>query len=222
MFIKGKHVSFRPVSPKDAKDVFRWLNNPEITHLLFYGQQPLTMKQAERMLNEYVNDPEVVAFIIIDNKTKRPFGFAGIFDMHFTARRASIRIVIGEKKYWNIGYGLETCALLTHYGFDRLNLNAIEVGMTRADNRGAVRMYEMLGYVFCGIKRQMLYRNSRYYDCVLMDLLRDEYYKKHLKTYAEQFGVSALVPKNAKMHESLLKEIRRIKKRLYGSSKKRR
>lgn len=186
-FLEGKTVILRAIELNDFPLLYKWLNDPEVTHFMFYGQTPLNREHIKKMIQGYIDASQHTVFTVLDKKSKNPIGFAGIFDVEPTARHGGLVAVIGEKKFWDKWFGLEVIALLTHYGFDRLNLNMAYLGMTRADNRGAVRMYEMIGYKFGGSRRQYLYRNSEYYDAAFMDLLRDEYYGGWRDKYLKQF-----------------------------------
>lgn len=188
-FIEGKSVILRAIELEDFKFVVKWLNDPEVTHYMFYGQYPTNKEQIKKMVREYIEAPQHIVFMCVDKKNKKPFGFAGVFDIDSTGRTGGLVALLGDKSFWNRGYGLEVIALLTHFSFDRLNLNMAYLGMTRADNRGAVRMYETIGYKFGGVRRQYLYRNSRYYDAAFMDMLRDEYYGGYSDMYLKKFFV---------------------------------
>lgn len=223
----------------DVQLIAKWINDPDATQFMFTGQLPTSKHQVKQLVRGYVEDPRNVVFIIVEKATKLPIGFAGIFDLYsiphgngkflqgFIASWYSstgsgdYRILIGEKKFWNKGYGVEVCALITHYGFDRLNLNVITLGTTRADNRGAIRLYESLGYKFGGVRRRAMYRNGRYYDAPLMDILRNEYYEKFLKEYERNFGVKSSVdfPYEKNSGVDLQKLVKAIKRKYYHKYK---
>lgn len=216
--------------------IAKWINDPDATQYMFAGQLPTSKRRARELVRGYIEDPHSVIFIVTEKKTGKPIGFAGLWELHSMSHydgkflpgfiaswysstgSGDYRILIGEKKFWNKGYGAEVCALLTHYGFDRLNLNVINLGLTRADNRGAIRLYESLGYQFCGIKRRTMYRNGRYYDAALMDILREEYYDKFLKVYEKAFGVSSSVnfTFDGRGDRELQKRVMAIKRAYYG------
>ena len=98
----------------------------------------------------------------------RPIGEEAIPSAH------RFRVLIGEKDFWNGGYGTEVTQLMVAYGFEVLNMHKVWLGVT-SDNVGAVRCYDKVGFVKEGVLRAETYRNSRYYDAVRMSILRHEY-----------------------------------------------
>ena len=188
IFLSGERVDLRPLTSEDAHVLASWMNNDEVTHVMFTGQRPMTVEQLAGEIRQQTENLANTVFLIEDRKTKRPIGYAGLYDVHPTARKAEFRILIGAQEFWNNGYGTEVTELLTFYGFDRLNLNKVWLGVIE-ENRGAVRAYEKAGFREEGRLRQELYRNSRYYDAIRMSILRDEYYPAMHATHAKRFGV---------------------------------
>jgi len=187
MFLGGERVVLRPLAPEDAPVLESWMNDDEVTYFMFTGQRPVTVGQLSDEIRRQVDNPGHTVFLVEDRLTGKPVGFAGLYDIHSTARKAEFRILLGAKEFWNKGYGTEVTELLTFYGFDRLNLNKVWLGVT-ADNAGAVRAYEKAGFQIEGRLRQELYRNSRYYDAIRMSVLRDEYYPATWEAHAKRFG----------------------------------
>jgi len=101
----------------------------------------------------------------------------GLYDIDPVARKAELRTLLGEKKYRGKGYGTEATALITFYGFDRLNLNRIFCGYV-SENVGAGRVPEKTGFEYEGLLKSDYYRNSRYYDIERSGVLRENYYEK--------------------------------------------
>jgi RimJ/RimL family protein N-acetyltransferase len=120
------------------------------------------------------SDKDIV-FAIVDKKTNEHIGNAGLYTINWLYRSAEYRIIIGEKKYWNKGYGAEAAGLIIDYGFNKLNLNKVWLGVN-TENKGAVRSYIKSGFKEEGILRDEIYRNGRYYDAVRMSILRREFY----------------------------------------------
>jgi ribosomal-protein-alanine N-acetyltransferase len=184
-FLKGGKTVLRPVEHGDILVIAKWLNDPVVTHTMFYGQLPMSEEQVEAMIMGQVRSPANTVFMV-ETTSGISIGFAGLYDIHLTARKASFRILIGETDHWKKGFGTEVTEMLTFYGFDRLNLNRISLGVT-ADNVGAVRAYEKAGFVVEGTLRKDLYRNGRWYDSILMAILREEYDAKLAADFSERF-----------------------------------
>lgn len=189
-FLKGGKVGLRPIEIEDLQKLSRliakWVNDGIVTYYLFTGQKPQNSEQVAADFKEQLDAGNNVIFLIVDSKTNKPIGYAGLYELHSTARKAESRILIGEKGFWGKGYGTEVVELLTFYGFDRLNLNRIYLGYT-AENKGSGRIYENAGYVYEGTLKEDIYRNSKYYDSVRMAILRKDYYKKLYKSHSERF-----------------------------------
>ena len=187
IFLAGERVVLRPLTPEDASVLAPWMNDDEVTYFMFTGQWPTTVGQLSEEIRRQTANPAHTIFLIEDRATRKPIGYAGLYDIHPTARKAEFRILLGAKEFWNKGYGTEVTELLTFYGFDRLNLNKVWLGVTE-NNIGAVRAYEKAGFKVEGRLRQELYRNSRYYDAIRMSMIRDEYYPTMREAHAKRFG----------------------------------
>jgi RimJ/RimL family protein N-acetyltransferase len=82
--------------------------------------------------------------------------------------------MIGEKSYWNQGYGTEAMRLMINYGFHTLNLHRIWLRVFEQNKRG-IRAYEKAGFVHEGKYRQAEYQHGKYQDVLLMSILNDEW-----------------------------------------------
>ncbi|MBU0981407.1 GNAT family N-acetyltransferase [Patescibacteria group bacterium] len=184
-FLQSDRIILRPLEEDDFTLIAAWSNNNEVTHFMFTGQKPLTEEQIKQTLISQLAGNNTI-FMAVDKETKKPFGYAGLYEINPTARKAEFRILIGDKDFWGRGHGTEITEMLTYYGFDRLNLHRIFLGYTEA-NEGARRAYEKAGYVQEGVLKDDIYRNSTYYNTVRMALLRDEYYTKYHESYKNKF-----------------------------------
>ena len=189
-FLKSERIILKPFElselPKLAKKISTWVNDGIVTYFMLTGQRPQNYAEIAANFKKELEEKSNVIFLIMDAKTKKSIGYAGLYGINLTARKAEFRILIGEKGSWGKGYGTEITELLTYYGFDRLNLNRIYLGYT-AGNKGAGRAYEKSGYVYEGTLKEDIYRNSQYYDSIKMAILRKDYYKKFYKSHLERF-----------------------------------
>lgn len=177
-FIIGRKIYLRGLERADLTGpMFQWANDSKVTHYMFMGLRPNSI---ELLQNEYdcLNSSEKdFVFAIIDTKTDKHIGNSGLYSVNWIARSAEYRIIIGDKKFWSKGVGQETAKLVLDYGFNKLNLNRIWLGVN-ADNKAGVVSYRKSGFIEEGVLRQEIYRNGKYYDAIRMSVLRREYHGK--------------------------------------------
>lgn len=192
-FLKGEKIGLRPIEAEDLQELSRliakWVNDGVVTYYLFTGQKPQNSEQVAADFKKQLEAGNNVIFLIIDSKTEKPIGYAGLYEIHSTARKAESRILIGEKDFWGRGCGTEVVELVTFYGFDRLNLNRIYLGYTAGNERSG-KVYENAGYVYEGTLKEDIYRNSQYYDSIRMAILRKDYYEKFYKAHSKRFKLA--------------------------------
>jgi len=191
-FLQGPRLALRAVQPEDAAALAAWMADEEVTYFMFTGQRPLTEARVAEDLQRTVDDARNAVFMVVERETGRTIGTAGLYDAHPTALKAEFRVLLGDKMCWNRGYGTEVTELLLFYGFDRLNLNKIWLGVI-AENAGAHHAYLKAGFREEGRLREELYRNSRYYDAIRMSVLRAEYYPDMHRAHAKIFQPLALL-----------------------------
>jgi RimJ/RimL family protein N-acetyltransferase len=173
-FLRGRASDLVALTRDDLALYRRWLDDPRVTEFLEMGARPTRDADCEAFWRLAGEAEDAIVFAIAERKGGRTVGTCGLYLIQWLARRAQFNILIGEPAAWDKGYGSEAARLILDYAFDVLNLNSVQLGVN-ADNARAVRSYEKVGFVREGVRRQFVYRNGRYYDSVMMSVLRDEY-----------------------------------------------
>jgi RimJ/RimL family protein N-acetyltransferase len=173
-FLEGDKILLRGLRRDDLELYRSWLENPEATHFMESGWRPVSDAEIEEIYKASTELNDTVVFVIADKATDKPVGVCGLYLIHWICRRGEFRILIGEDASRGKGLGSEAARLTVAYGFDTLNLETIYLGVN-AENKGAIGSYEKAGFVREGIRRRLIYRNGRYYDALMMSILRDEY-----------------------------------------------
>jgi len=175
-FIVGEKIYLRGLEKDDLKgNMFQWANDSEVTHYMVTGARPNSMELLEEEYARLMSSKSDVVLAIIDKETNIHIGNVGLYVINWISRSAEFRIIIGEKEYYNKGYGTEAIKLTVEYGFEKLNLNKVWLG-GNAEHIEAIKAYENAGFVREGTLRQEIYRNGMYYDAVRMSILREEYF----------------------------------------------
>ncbi len=180
--IVGERVRFRGVERTDIPQFVSWLNDPEVTQglLIHYPlsqadeqgwfEHMLALPPDERVMGIEVKEPAPDG----SGDTWRLIGSCAFDHIDWRIQAAEFGIVIGEKSYWNRGYGTDAVRLLLHHGFNTLNLNRIFLHVFD-NNPRAIRAYEKAGFTLEVRERQAEYRHGKYIDLLLMGILKSEY-----------------------------------------------
>lgn len=173
-FLIGEKIYFRSLEREDAPLLVPWVNDTEVTRTLelFYRPTPLQI-EVDFIDRIYKSEHDVV-FGITVRETDKLIGVTGLHQINFKNRRAVFGIFIGEKSEWGKGYGTEATALITRYAFETLNLNRVGLQVYEDNDRG-IKAYERVGFKPEGILRQMMYREGRYWNTIIMSILREEW-----------------------------------------------
>lgn len=173
----GKKCYLSPIDVNDAEKFTEWLNDLEVSQTLTTYSQIISL-EIEKEFSLKLSKEHT--YSIIDIATNELLGNCGFEDIDHLNQKAEVGIFIGNKKYWNKGYGTEALTLLIDYGFKALNLHSISLsGGVYSFNERAIKSYEKIGFKVIGKKREALLRGKERYDVVLMDILADEFYEKN-------------------------------------------
>jgi [ribosomal protein S5]-alanine N-acetyltransferase len=173
-FLQGHQVYLRSLERADLQLMAEWLNDSDVTRLLFMGLFPANLEMLVAQWERDRSNPEEVAFAVCEKTSNQFIGTTGLYRIHWVMRTGEFRVFLGDKRVWNRGIGTECAKLMVAYGFEKLNLNKVWLGVN-ADNTGGVKAYQKAGFVHEGVLRQEQYRNFRYYDAIRMSMLRSEY-----------------------------------------------
>jgi len=174
--IYGDKIRLRAIERKDLPRFVEWLNDPEVIQgLLFYLPMSLTEEEGwyENMLKRPPAEHPMVIEIHEGNEWVM-IGNCGVHNVDWRCRSSEVGIVIGEKRFWNHGYGTQAMQLLLQHCFDTLNLNRVALDVYE-NNPRAIRSYEKAGFRQEGRKRQAMYKDGKYLDILSMSILRHEW-----------------------------------------------
>lgn len=80
-------------------------------------------------------------------------------------------------KFWSNGYGTEATKFMVDHSFKWFNLNRMSLAVF-GNNARAIAVYEKLGFIMEGRKRQAVWMDNRWEDLLTMGILRDEWERR--------------------------------------------
>ena len=170
----GKKCYLSPMDVNDGEKIAEWFNDLEVTVNLTLYSDATTVDAGKGFVNNFSKNH---TYSIIDINTDEMIGECGFMCIDNLNQTAELGIVVGNKKYWNKGYGSEALKLLLNYGFKALNLHNVLLDVY-SFNKNAKRCYEKIGFKEIGKRREALYRDLKNYDIIFMDILANEFYEK--------------------------------------------
>jgi len=174
--IYGERIRLRAIEREDVPRFVGWLNDQEVRQHLKL-RLPLSMTEEEAWFVSVQQRPPEERPLTIEIKTPtgwRAIGNIGLTNINWYDRSAEVGIFIGEKQYWNQGYGREAMRLMLRHAFNTLNLNRVGLHVYETNQRG-IRSYENVGFVHEGRLRQGRYQDGKFVDVILMSILRSEW-----------------------------------------------
>lgn len=174
-FIMGQLIYLRPLSPDDLNETYlAWLNDAEVNRYLETGIFPYTRQELEKFYAQIAGARDQVLLAILEKNSHQHIGNVKLGPINWIHRKATFGILIGEKQFWGKGIGAEATRLMIEYGFFRLNLHRIELGVY-AEHQAAVRSYQKIGFQVEGQFREAQFHEGKYKDSLWMGLLRSDY-----------------------------------------------
>lgn len=174
--IYGDRVRLRHIERDDLPKFVEWLNDPEVSQGLSM-HNPLSMAEEENWFEKMLKSPNEERPLCIEAKQDdgwQLIGNSSFFSIDWRNRAGELGIFIGDKTYWDQGYGTEVVRLLLRHGFSTLNQFRIFLRVFE-DNPRAIRSYEKAGFVHEGRQRQAEYHDGQFHDVLFMSVLRPEW-----------------------------------------------
>jgi RimJ/RimL family protein N-acetyltransferase len=164
-------VSLRPLEPRDATLLARWLNDPEVTREI--EEEPTTEEEERAFIVRVAGHPTLVALGIVIAGEDRLVGWLDL-TIDPATRSASFGIVVGERALWGRGIGGAATRLALERGFGPLDLERVELTVN-VTNTWAIRAYERAGFRRGSVRPLAARREGVLVDELVMAVSRAEW-----------------------------------------------
>jgi len=162
----------RAVEPSDAERLWRWHNDPEIMQWM-HAPYPTSRDEVDKQIAERRPNNFESVTLIIEAPGGEPVGLIALTGAAAESRAATLDIYMGEKTSWGQGFATDAVRAVCRYGFHTMNLHRVALAVA-PDNAAARRVYEKVGFVVEGRRREVYFRNGKWCDEWLMSLLQGE------------------------------------------------
>ena len=145
--IVGSKVILRKKILADARNDYTWDTDPELAQLDAASVIATTFSQ---YLSGYTN--ELVDFLLtgtrfaVETLDGKHIGNSIYYNISQTKGEAELGIMIGNRNYWDKGYGADAVTTLVSYIFRQTNLNRIYL-KTLESNTRAQKCFQKCGFI---------------------------------------------------------------------------
>lgn len=176
--MEGTRVYLDAVRREDLPRFTQWFSDPALLSLLSLGAVIPVSEEDEEVwyadLRRAQENGRAYTFAIRLRGSEQLIGSAGLTDISAKNRSATFGIAIGDAAARGKHYGQEATELVLRYGFDELNLHRIQLYVFAFNSR-AIAMYKRVGFQEEGRRREVLFRDGRYHDELMMAILEPEF-----------------------------------------------
>lgn len=178
----GQKCYLSPIDMDDAQQYVKWLNDEEVVRNLNLATKVISVESEKEILARLAKEQ---TYGIIDIETDKLIGNIGLIGINHVQQSAEIGIFIGDKKYWDRGFGTEALHLLIDFSFRTLNLHSI-VLRTYDFNARAIACYEKVGFRKIGEAREALRYEMEWHNILFMDILPEDFYGESRRREAHE------------------------------------
>jgi UDP-4-amino-4,6-dideoxy-N-acetyl-beta-L-altrosamine N-acetyltransferase len=167
-------VRLTPLEEGDLELIYLWQNAPDIRDLTMGFRFPVQRDSAKEWLKSVREENSASRVVYAIRKDSSLAGVIQLHNIDAYQRRALLGVFIGKTQERHRGTGSVSTALLLDYAFNGLDFRKVSLEVFSA-NFSAVRLYEKLGFVREGVKREDYFLDGKYFDTLLFGMLRAEF-----------------------------------------------
>lgn len=173
--LRGDGLVLRPVRPEDAEALLAATRDPENMRLTGTVGS-FTVEQLRRHYENVARDDDRYDFAITaaDDPQSHWLGEAVLKNIDRVNRCAGFRISLGGSAQYGRGLGTRATHLVLDFAFGTLDLHRVELEVYDFNPR-ARHVYEKVGFVVEGVRRDALWWDGAWHGAVMMAILAPEW-----------------------------------------------
>jgi RimJ/RimL family protein N-acetyltransferase len=173
--LRGERIWLTALNRADAAVMARWEYDNEYLRLMDSSPaRPRTEDEIARWIEGVSRSNTEFTFGIRLLDSDDLIGWAQLDGISWTHGTSALGIGVGNRSFWDRGYGTEAMELLLNFAFDELNLHRVFLTVFSYNPR-AIRLYEKLGFQREGVYREHLQRDGQRFDMLHYGILRHEW-----------------------------------------------
>ncbi|TQJ53214.1 RimJ/RimL family protein N-acetyltransferase [Streptomyces sp. SLBN-115] len=171
--LSGPKTVLRPFTEADADTMWEIIGDPEVVRFTFPPNSDLTRERVRSWYGSRTEQPDRLDLAVTVRDTGELVGEVVLHEWDPDARSCTFRTLLGARGR-DRGLGTEATRLIVGHGFEQLGLHRVQLELY-GDNERARRVYEKVGFVVEGVRREAALRDGVWVDEVLMAILDREW-----------------------------------------------
>ena len=169
--ISGGKTVVRKLERRDLEKSMTWLKDPSVNKFLSHDFNNLTVGQEEAWYGFLQDSKNDLVLAVLDKNDSKHIGNCALHKIDLVESTCEIGIVIGEKKYWNRGFGSDAIKSVVRFAFKSLNLSKILLNVY-SYNKRAIKSYKKCGFVQVKVLEKNHFYSGEYWDTLVMEYSR--------------------------------------------------
>ena len=173
----GEKVLLRPVAVTDTPGLVELLNDPEARRLTGTHTRVWSETERERAEQWYASRAEQtdrLDLAVVERSTGGYVGEVVLNELDPDNRSCGFRIALVGPRVFGRGFGTEATRLILAHAFETVGVHRVELEVFEFNPR-ARHVYERVGFVHEGTKRQALHWHGEWVDTHIMAVLADDW-----------------------------------------------
>jgi RimJ/RimL family protein N-acetyltransferase len=167
-------VALTPLDDSDIDAVQGWQNDPAVRDLTMGFRLPVQKETVRDWIAGLRGPGQQNRIVYAIRHDGAAAGLIHLYDIAPFQRRATLGVLIGNPALRGQGIGHVATLLILDFAFRGLDLRKVGLEVL-AGNTAAIRLYEGLGFVREGLKRQEYFADGHCWDSLVFGLLRAEF-----------------------------------------------
>lgn len=160
--ITGTNLDLVPLEQKIYPHLQEWLFDSDIVKFLDDSECNLDLNKLEQTYPKN-NKKNSILFSILDKKSQSYVGICGFQKIDYVQKNAFLRIIIGNKNFWDGKTALESEKLLLEFAFNKLEFDYV-YSIIHPKNIGQIMLVERLGMKKDSILLNYITKNGESFD----------------------------------------------------------
>lgn len=148
--IVHNRIVLREKRMSDARDDYSWESDPELAQLDAAPPVDIPFRQ---YLSDYTHELNIFYHTSqrfgVDTLDGKHIGNSSLYNINETNGEAELGIMLGNRDYWNKGYGTDVVNTLVDYAFQETKLQRVYL-KTLESNKRAQKCFQKCGFNACG------------------------------------------------------------------------